>query len=376
MDDDAGEARDGVTVTPAWVLHVDLDQFIAAVEIRRDPSLRGRPVVVGGDGDPTGGARSSRPRRTRRARSASTQACRSRPPHRRCPDAVFLPSDRDAYDAASEEVWNVVRELPVVTEVWGWDEAVLGTDTDDPESLAQQIRRMVVERTGFTCCVGIGDNKLRAKIATGFAKAPAGALPEDAPGVFRLTKANWLEVMGDRPTDDLWGVGAKTSAKLAELGIATVASWGRPTWTRCARGSVRRSGRGSCPSDAGWATERSRAPPGCRAAAAWRPLRARRRRALRHRGEAAADRHRCRGRRRAERTCRHPRRHQGAVRAVLHDDAGAQAVGPRLGMPQSSPTTPSRCSTDWSWGVRSACSASGSSSPTPEVPEACVAGYK
>ena len=57
--------------------------------------------------------------------------------YRRCPDAVFLPSDRDAYDAASEEVWNVVRELPVVTEVWGWDEAVLGSDTDDPESLAR-----------------------------------------------------------------------------------------------------------------------------------------------------------------------------------------------------------------------------------------------
>ncbi len=224
--DDAGEARDGVTVTPTWVLHVDLDQFIAAVEIRRDPSLRGRPVVVGGDGDPT--------RRRQVVATASYEArafgVHSGMPlttaHRRCPDAVFLPSDREAYDAASEEVWNVVRELPVVTEVWGWDEAVLGADTDDPESLAREVRRTVVERTGFTCCVGIGDNKLRAKIATGFAKAPTGALPEDAPGVFRLTKANWLEVMGDRPTADLWGVGAKTSAKLAELGVTTVRDLG------------------------------------------------------------------------------------------------------------------------------------------------------
>jgi DNA polymerase-4 len=206
-------------VTPTWILHVDLDQFIAAVEIRRDPSLRGRPVVVGGDGDPT--------RRRQVVATASYEArafgVHSGMPlttaHRKCPDAVFLPSDRDAYDAASGEVWNVVRELPVVTEVWGWDEAFLGTDTADPEALAQEIRQTVVERTGFTCCVGIGDNKVRAKMATGFAKARDGALPEDAPGVFRLTKQNWLEVMGDRKTDALWGVGAKTSAKLSELGI-------------------------------------------------------------------------------------------------------------------------------------------------------------
>ena len=214
--------QNGVTVAPDWILHVDLDQFIAAVEIRRDPSLRGRPVVVGGDGDPT--------RRRQVVATASYEArafgVHSGMPlttaHRKCPDAVFLPSDRDAYDAASEEVWNVVRELPVVTEVWGWDEAFLGADTTDPETLAREIRQTVVDRTGFTCCVGIGDNKVRAKMATGFAKARDDQLPEDARGVFRLTKQNWLEVMGDRATDALWGVGTKTSAKLAELGITTV----------------------------------------------------------------------------------------------------------------------------------------------------------
>jgi DNA polymerase IV len=218
----AAQPVDGSTVTPAWVLHVDLDQFIAAVEIRRQPSLRGRPVVVGGDGDPT--------RRRQVVATASYEArafgVHSGMPlttaHRRCPDAVFLPSDRDAYDAASEEIWNVVRTLPVVTEVWGWDEAFLGADVDDPEALAQLVRRTVVEHTGFTCCVGIGDNKVRAKMATGFAKAPTGSLPEDAPGVFRLTKANWLDILGERDTDALWGIGAKTSTKLSELGVSTV----------------------------------------------------------------------------------------------------------------------------------------------------------
>ena len=218
----ADPAPHGVTVTPRWVLHVDLDQFIAAVEIRRDPALRGRPVVVGGDGDPT--------RRRQVVATASYEArafgVHSGMPlttaHRKCPDAVFLPSDHGAYDEASAEIWNMVRELPVVTEVWGWDEAFIGTDADVPEEVAHGIREAVLERTGFTCCVGIGDNKVRAKMATGFAKAPAGSLPADAPGVFRLTHDNWLDVMGDRPTDALWGVGSKTSAKLAELGVRTV----------------------------------------------------------------------------------------------------------------------------------------------------------
>lgn len=207
---------------PRWLLHLDLDQFIAAVEIRRRPELRGLPVVVGGDGDPT--------RRRQVVATASYEArafgVHSGQPlsvaHRRCPGAVFLPMDSDAYDAASREVWEVVRELPVQVEVWGWDEGFLGTEDDDPAGLAQQLRGTVRERTGFTCCVGIGDNKLRAKLATGFAKAPDGALPDDAPGVFRITRDNWFEVMGDRPTEALWGIGGKTAAKLSELGIGTV----------------------------------------------------------------------------------------------------------------------------------------------------------
>jgi DNA polymerase-4 len=132
---------------------------------------------------------------------------------RRCPDAVFLASDKPAYEEASAEVMDVLRRFPVVVEVWGWDEAAVGTDTDDPEALALELQRAVLAETGLRCSIGIGDNKLRAKTATAFAK-PAGR--------YRLTAENWFEVMGDRPTVALWGVGAKTSRKLAELGIETV----------------------------------------------------------------------------------------------------------------------------------------------------------
>ncbi|MPZ61799.1 MAG: DNA polymerase IV [Propionibacteriales bacterium] len=201
--------------TRRWVLHVDLDQFVAAVEVLRRPELRGRPVVVGGDGDPTKrgvvstasyearefGVRSGTPMRTAA---------------RRCPDAVFLPVDAPAYEAASAQVMATLRSFPgVVVEVLGWDEAFmeLTEQGDDPERFARVVQAAVLDRTRLHCSVGIGDNKLRAKIATEFGK-PAGT--------FSLTAANWHQVMDDRPTDALWGIGRKTAKRLAALGFTTV----------------------------------------------------------------------------------------------------------------------------------------------------------
>jgi DNA polymerase-4 len=203
--------------TVDWVLHVDLDEFIAAVEIARHPELRGRPVVVGGTGDPTQrGVVATASYLAREFGVHSGMPLRTAA--KRCPDAVFLPSDAPAYEEVSERVMAALRELPVVVEVLGWDEAFLGAHTDGPEALAEEVRQVVADETGLACSVGIGDNKLRAKIATGFAK-PAG--------VYRLTRDNWVAVMGDRPTDALWGIGGRTSAKLAEQGIRTVAELAR-----------------------------------------------------------------------------------------------------------------------------------------------------
>jgi DNA polymerase-4 len=100
-----------------------------------------------------------------------------------------------------------------VLEVAGWDEAFLEIDSDEPESVAHEIRRALRSRTGLSCGVGIGDNKLRAKIATALAKPG---------GVFSLTRDNWRDVMAARPVDSLWGVGRKTARRLGDLGIATV----------------------------------------------------------------------------------------------------------------------------------------------------------
>jgi nucleotidyltransferase/DNA polymerase involved in DNA repair len=194
------------------VLHVDLDQFVAAVEVLRRPELRGRPVVVGGDGDPT----------RRGVVSTASYEAREYGVHsglplrtalRRCPDAVFLPVDRAAYEAASADVMTTLRELDAVVEVLGWDEAFLAVETADPEAVARRVQERVRAATGLECTVGIGENRLQAKLATGFGK-PAG--------VFRLTGATWSAVLGGRPTDVLWGIGAKTARRLRELGIDTV----------------------------------------------------------------------------------------------------------------------------------------------------------
>ena len=132
---------------------------------------------------------------------------------RKLPDAVFLPVDAPEYEAVSDRVMATLRSLGAVVEVLGWDEAFLGAQTDDPEALARRAQEAVLRETRLHCSVGVGDNKVRAKIATEFGK-PAG--------VFRLTAENWSDVMGHRPTIDLWGVGTKVSRRLTALGITTV----------------------------------------------------------------------------------------------------------------------------------------------------------
>ncbi|HEU4356739.1 MAG TPA: DNA polymerase IV [Actinomycetota bacterium] len=199
-------------MTGRWVLHMDLDEFIAAVEVLRRPELHGLPVVVGGDGDPTKrGVVSTANYEARRFGVRSGMPLRTA--RKRCPEAVFLRVDAPAYLAASSEVMDTLRTFPVVVQVLGWDEAFLGVQIDDPEALARDIQRAVLERTRLWCSIGIGDTTLRAKLASGFAKPR---------GVFRLTAGNWMEVVGALPTQELYGIGLKTAGKLEALGVRTV----------------------------------------------------------------------------------------------------------------------------------------------------------
>lgn len=197
-----------------WVLHVDMDQFLVAVELLRRPELVGLPVVVGGRGDPTERAVVSTASYEARAHGVRSGLA-LKLAQRRCPEAVFLPVDLPVHEAASAQVMATLRATPgAVVEVLGWDEAFVGVETDDPVAAARSVQAAVLAATGLHCSVGVGDTLVRAKIATDFGK------PQ---GTFMLTRGNWMEVMGERPTTALWGVGTKIGGRLEAIGIRTVA---------------------------------------------------------------------------------------------------------------------------------------------------------
>src|ERR1700733_7337433 len=136
-------------------------QFLAAVEQLRHPELRGKPVVVGGDGDPSKrGGVSLAPSEAGEFGVHSGLPLRTAA--KRCPDCVFLPVEANAYNEVSARVMAVLRETGCPVEVLGWDEAFVGVTTDDPESFARGLAADVKAATNLDCSVGIADNKLQA----------------------------------------------------------------------------------------------------------------------------------------------------------------------------------------------------------------------
>lgn len=200
------------------ILHVDLDQFQVSVERQRKPSLAGKVVVVGGNGDPTE-ARKVVTCASYEARDLGVHAGMPlRTAHRKLADAVWLPVDHAAYDEWSARVMATLRAVTPAVEVWGWDEAFVGLaagTTEQAIALAHRIRAAVRDATGLSCAIGISDNKQRAKMATGFAKRTDAR-------IFVLDESNWLPLMGQRPCIDLWSVGPRISTRLAAIGVHAV----------------------------------------------------------------------------------------------------------------------------------------------------------
>jgi DNA polymerase-4 len=196
------------------IAHVDMDAFYVSVELQRRPELRGLPVVVAGSG-PRAVVTTASYEARRFGIFSATPAERAR---RLCPDAVFIPPDFEAYRARSKEVMEVLRRHVERVEVVGLDEAYLDlTGLDRYRSAARSVKQAVRSETGLTCSVGIGPNKLVAKVASD-AEKPSGFLELTAEGArLRFAEAS----PGLVP-----GIGPKTVARLDELGIATLGRLG------------------------------------------------------------------------------------------------------------------------------------------------------
>lgn len=196
------------------ILHLDMDAFYAAIEVRRNPELAGKPLVVGGRGDPTRrGVVATCSYEARRFGVHSGMPLRTA--HRLCPDAVFLPVDMATYRAVSKQMKAVLLGVSNAVEGIGLDEAFVDlTETRrDPVEVARELKRDIFEATGLTCSVGIAVNKLLAKIASDLEK-PDG-LTVIGPG--DLEARIW-----PLAARKIWGIGPRTGERLAELGIETI----------------------------------------------------------------------------------------------------------------------------------------------------------
>ena len=195
------------------ILHVDMDAFYASVEIVKDPSLKGKAVVVGGIGGRGVVTSASYEARAFGVTSAMP-TIRAR---RLCPHAIFLPNDATAYSEYSERIRDVFLSFTPLVEPLSLDEAFLDISGSirlfgSPVEIARQIKSATME-FGLPCTVGVAPNKFLAKLASGRGK-PDGLLVIEANKV--------REFLDPLPVNALWGVGATTGEQLRKLGLKTV----------------------------------------------------------------------------------------------------------------------------------------------------------
>lgn len=209
-----GAPRDLPEPSRPAILHLDLDAFYASVEQREDPSIRGRPVVVGGLG-PRGVVAAASYEARRFGIASAIPMAHAR---RACPHAVFLAPRFEVYADASRDVMVILRSVTPLVEPIAMDEAFLDVRGarrllgDGPE-IARQVRSRVRDETGLIASVGVASTRMLAKIASDLAK------PD---GLLVVELGTELEILHPLPVERLWGVGPATRERLARYGVRTV----------------------------------------------------------------------------------------------------------------------------------------------------------
>jgi DNA polymerase-4 len=201
------------------ILHVDLDAFYASVEVLKDPSLVGKPVVVG-SAAPRGVVMSASYEARSRGLHSAMPSVRAK---RLCPDVVFVPPDFDSYKAYSNRFREILLSVSPAVEPLSLDEAFVDVSGStllfgSPAEIGARIRKAIAGELALTASVGVGPTKLVAKLAATRAK-PDGMLFVPAGEV--------LAFLHPLPVDALWGIGEKTAKILARLGIRTAGELAR-----------------------------------------------------------------------------------------------------------------------------------------------------
>ena len=217
-----------------------MDCFYAAVHTRDDPSLEGKPVVVGGDPSGRGVVAAANYEARRYGIHSAMPAAQAR---RQCPETIFLRPDFDRYREESQRIFAIYRDYTPIIQPLSLDEAFLDVsehlgDFGSATALAEDIRRRVREERRLTVSVGVAPNKLVAKIASDFRK----------PDGLTVVRPHEVEAfLAPLPVRRIYGVGPAAERSLHEMGITTVAElrelsidrliarfgqWGRVLWER------------------------------------------------------------------------------------------------------------------------------------------------
>ena len=205
------------------IFHMDMDHFYTAVEEREHPEYKGKPVVVGAD-PKEGKGRGVVSTSNYEARKAGV---RSGIPISRawklCPEAIYLPPNFPLYIKVSKEIMEIAQRYADKFEPWGLDEAFLDVsarvkDYSEAEAYAKRLKREIKEKERLTCSIGVGPNKLIAKVASDYQK------PDGLTIVKQEAAEAFLEPL---PVRRLLWVGRKTEAKLKKMGINTIGDLAR-----------------------------------------------------------------------------------------------------------------------------------------------------
>lgn len=196
------------------IIHIDMDAFYASVEVKDNPSLKGKPVIVGGNrkrGVVSSASYEARKFGVHSAQPIATAA-------RLCPHGVFLPTRMSRYKEVSDLVFEIFHRFTPLVEPLSIDEAFLDVTGStrlfgSPENIAIDIKKMIVEEIGITASAGVGPSKFIAKIASDLNKPDALTM---------VAHDQAREFLDPLPIGKLWGVGKATQKALSLLGVKTV----------------------------------------------------------------------------------------------------------------------------------------------------------